>query len=290
MKKIFILMGLCIMFTMQSCSSESEPMMEEPNEVNIEISHMVVKFGDKIYETDVKTVGDSVQYLNGDYAEVFDTEISKIKDGATLLYTDENGVSYVEYFHSEKELVEKYEFIEQDSLNTLYEFPVTRAKIIDIKPSSTPIIAMAELYDDKYFDDTELIVYATTIEAATIQKLSDIGFNDKASSIKLYNKLNPYETYSMGHLYGSNLIKYQSYLGSQLRPVLTCYHNSFYKGAVLYCISSPSGSQIVHSDSDLKTIGWNDRISSLKWKIVTDFSEFEKQGDEEPKIPRHDEC
>lgn len=189
-------MGLCIMFAMQSCSSESEPMMVEPNEVNTEISHMVVKFEDKIYETDVKTVGDSVQYLNADYAEVFDTEISKIKDVATLLYTDETGVSYVEYFHSEKELVEKYKFgeIQKDEVQLN-----TRGKEIDLKlpNDNSTLLAKAELYDDKDYGYPVLYSYLSNINGISVPSLKDLGFNDKTSSIKIMNKMDPRMDYTI---------------------------------------------------------------------------------------------
>lgn len=287
MKKIFILMGLCIMFAMQSCSSESEPMMAEPNEVNTEISHMVVKFGDKIYETDVKTFGDSVQYLNGDYAEVFDTEISKIKDGATLLYTDENGVSYVEYFHSEKELVDSYEFACIDNTPVETEVPSTRSKVIDLlfgqtRPSS---MATAFLYDDKGWTDTVLITYFYMSCHTYAKNLSDLGFNDKTSSIRLINYMDP-TAYYITDPTKDNFVEGKT-SGYNLRPVLKCYHNKNFSGSVLYCIASPAGSNVNHEDENLKTIGWNDRISSIDWTLVIGFSAF--QGDD-PEIPAHKDC
>ena len=49
------------MFAMQSCTSDEEPMMPETTKSETSISHMVVKFEDRIYETDAMTVGDSVR-------------------------------------------------------------------------------------------------------------------------------------------------------------------------------------------------------------------------------------
>ena len=40
-------------------------------------------------------------------------------------------------------------------------------------------------------------------------------------------------------------------------------------------------------DNNLKTIGWNDRISSVGWKVIYDSSAF--YGDN-PMIPAHPDC
>lgn len=91
-------MSFCIMFAMQSCTSYDEPTMPETAESETSISHMVVKFEDRIYETDVMTIGDTVVYLNEEYAEVYRSQIANIPDIAAVMSCDEAGVYNVEYF------------------------------------------------------------------------------------------------------------------------------------------------------------------------------------------------
>lgn len=76
------------------------------------------------------------------------------------------------------------------------------------------------------------------------------------------------------------------YLGSQLRPVLVSHHNSNFKGSILYCIAPSSGSSEPHKDYNLRSIGWNDKISSIEWILVTDFTKFMEAN---PDLP-HESC
>lgn len=69
------------------------------------ISHMVIKFEDHIYETDVMTQGDSITYLNEEYAEVYRSKISTNPNIAAITYMDESGVCNLEYFNSETQLL-----------------------------------------------------------------------------------------------------------------------------------------------------------------------------------------
>lgn len=157
-----------------------------------------------------------------------------------------------------------------------------------VQGKTSPILARAELYDDKNFEDTKFIVYAATDWYNTISELGKYGFNDKASSIKVINEMKPETYYAVTFsVVGNTIVQEKVYRGSSLRPVLKCFHNSNYSGGVLYCVASPTGSTVDHTDNNLKTIGWNDRISSLIWLMVTDFSVF--QG-ENPEIPEHSDC
>lgn len=152
------------------------------------------------------------------------------------------------------------------------------------------IIAIGELYDDRNFKDTQLISYATTAWACFVPRLKDYGFNDKASSIKVYNKMKKDGSYTMHYIkQGEEYLGQQqrTYKGSELRPVLTCYHNSDFSGTAIYCVAPLSGSSDVHMDYNLKSIGWNDRISSIGWVIVDKFSLID--GDN-PTYPKHQDC
>ena len=80
---------------------------------------------------------------------------------------------------------------------------------------------------------------------------------------------------------------HKTHSGSAIRPVLTCFEDSYYSGSVIYCIASPTGSPTDHIDTNLKNIGWNDKISAIGWQLVVDFSVF---NGENPQIPAHPGC
>lgn len=81
-----------------------------------------------------------------------------------------------------------------------------------------------------------------------------------------------------GSYYNSNPYSSSSktYSGSNLRTCLVGFHNSDYKGIKLYCISKPSvnetpgleDSNANHFDYNLRKIGWNDKISSIVFRII----------------------
>lgn len=60
----------------QSCTNEQEPIISGSNKTETTISHMIVKFEGKVYETDVTTIGDSVVYLNKEFAEIYISRIA----------------------------------------------------------------------------------------------------------------------------------------------------------------------------------------------------------------------
>lgn len=152
------------------------------------------------------------------------------------------------------------------------------------KGDNSAVLGIAELYDDRNFKDTKLICYLTCGLSAVFPKLSTIGFNDKASSIKVYNEMKPSIEYAITY---QNLPNKVIRKGNTLRPVLACFHNTGFSGAVIYCIAPPTGSSDIHADYNLKTIGWNDRISSIGWVLVSDLSILE--GDN-PQFPAHKDC
>lgn len=273
------------------CSSDKEPDIRDSHEDFMKVSHMIVKFNGNTYETDVKTIGDSVIYLNHEYAEIYSSQISNNPEIATLVHADDSGIYYVEYYSSEKELLQKYEFLHIE--NSDFSAPQTKGdKIIDLMPTinTSPILARAELYDDKQFDDTRLFAYATTTWQNSVAKLSQYGFNDKTSSIKVFNLMDPNRSYGIQAVNpdtGAIIFPTTFHSGYVLRPVLKCYHNSNFSGAKIYCIALRSGQNGEHADYNLKNIGWNDRISSIEFLLVYSDSLFEGEN---PEIPAHPEC
>lgn len=64
----------------------------------------------------------------------------------------------------------------------------------------------------------------------------------------------------------SLVVAEKSSSGSTPRPPITLQ-----KG---YCIAPQTGSTQEHFDNNLKNIGWNDKISSITWILVTDYRQF----------------
>lgn len=291
MKKLIPLSGLCLMIAMQSCTSGDEPTFTKQQEAETVMSHMVIKFDNHIYETDVITIGDSVKYLNEEYDRIYHTEIANSNDMSTVISEDESGTCFVEYFKSEKEVYKKHNFLQLGNRTECDSNYTTRSGVINLmQPNgSSGILARAELYDDHNFKDTELITYATTTWQSSVPRLKDLGFNDKTSSIKVFNLMKPNENYTIGH-HSYNFGFYDPYThsGSGLRPVLKCYKDSDYSGTtILFCIASPTGNPNDHLDYNLKGIGWGDKISSFEWLLVYNFKVF---AEPDPEIPAHDPC
>lgn len=285
MKNLLKITALCILVAMQSCSSEDEPQYPVANQPNSEISKMVVRFNGKIYETDVKETGDSVSYLNEEYAEIYHNKIEKASKIAILLTSDEDGTTYADYYYSEEELLERYKIIK------LPDVEPTRSREINLIDSNDtdPLVATAELYKDKDLKNDVLKVYTTTVGGTVISNFKTIGFNDCVTSIKLINKLDPNTKYILGKGPDS-LVNIIGTSGSQIRPVLACFKDANFSGSVIYCVASPTGSSVDHTDSNLKKIKFNDKISSLGWNIVTDFSLFTDKDGTGAKFPPHEDC
>lgn len=295
MKKLIFLASLCIIFAMQSCSSDEEPKLPEVEQAEKVITHMMIKFEGRTYETDAMEVGDSVVYLNKEYDEIYRTKIATNPDIAAIYNSNDPETTYVEYFPSEKALREKYDFIQFDNKSKDLDTELaTRGGEIDLWNPNFPstVLALAELYDDRNFKDTKLISYATCHWCTTMPRLKDKGFNDKTSSIKVYNKMDPTKLYKIyipdfKPADSTPLPLLGGYPGASLRPVLACYHNSNLSGSVIYCVAPPAGSTDPHADNNLKNIGWNDRISSITWYICTDSKQF--TGDKAI-CPPHPDC
>lgn len=286
MKTFISFLGLCAAIAMQSCSSGEEPALSGSDNAEAVLSHMIVKFNNKIYETDVETIGDSVKYLNKEYDEIYRKFIANSSDIATLLFTNEEGITCVEYFDTEKDLLKEYDFIQTEGRPCDASEQSTRSRVIDMwGPNTTGcIVAHAELWGDKNFKSTKLITYATTSWSTAIPNLKDLSFNDAISSIRVINRMLPNLDYEIS---SADAPYHRTFKGSSLRPVLKCTKHSKFEGPVLYCISTPTGSSTNHEDHNLKGIGWNDRITSVGWLLVYGFSVF---NGENPVIPGHSGC
>lgn len=98
MKKLTMFIGICILFLMQSCTSEQNDILSLTNEQEYTISNMVVKYNGQIYETVIVEKGDSAVYLNKEYANLYNSKISKLNNLAAVLSYDDAGTAYLEIF------------------------------------------------------------------------------------------------------------------------------------------------------------------------------------------------
>lgn len=284
--KIFwkMLMAILLVMAVGACTNEDAPEMasnpesmetQEPEEgLTEELSELIVKYKDKEYRTKVAYRGDSAIYLNEEYAKIYNEEIIANDSIAALVYRNENDEKVVEYYSSARILEDKngLEILQaQDSLgfNDDYRTPLTRG--IQTFPSPPGIITgRAQLFDDRNFKDRAIEVECSNshfFESWNLKQLAN--FNDKTSSIKVWNLMKPNTWYSVNNVsdfYGDGSVN--SFLGSSLRICLIGYHNSNFGGNALYCLSKPTGESGIHEDANLKDINWNDRISSIVLRIV----------------------
>lgn len=266
-RSAYLLLSLMTVACSQEVVNESLSEKSESDE-----EELIVKYNGKTYTTQVVYEGDSVIYLNQEYADIYENEIKTATDLAIYLHKDESGRDIVEYYNSEEDLQESVNIsiienmpVENISTtltrgsNTLYEIP------IDGK-----ILGEALMFDDKGYSDRRVKLKVTEKLYQFIPHLKAFAnFNDKTSSIKVYNYMSPNGKYNGDRWQPTGGVPGNDYiLGKDLRTCLLGYQNINYKGDVLYCVSNESGDPNPHEDYDLKKIGWNDKISSVEFKII----------------------
>lgn len=262
-----------------ACSNDEDVAPNQVSNPGIqeEMSELIVKYDGKVYKTKVAYRGDSTIYLNEEYADLYANEISKKDNLAVLAYRNENDEKVVEYYPSAQNLEEEIGLVKlgdgngmtPNSNNTLTRGNNVKYFLVNLGTET----GKAQLWDDRNFDDNSIVANCSDKKFTTIPNLKDFaGFNDKASSIRVWNLMNPNAVYdpdvenSYGFGYGTSR---GPKLGRELRICLLGYHNTNYTGSTLYCLSKPSGDPGIHEDANLKDIGWNDRISSLVVRMVT---------------------
>ena len=277
MKQVLFFLSTCLMIFVQSCSSDQDSMYLDPVSQESEISHMVVKYNGRTYETEVKTVGDSVIYLNEEYAEVYRSEIALNENLATIVSTDDAEITFVTYYNSEDDLLQHYNMRAIASKKEDIEPNGVFTRWGDELAPTNALVAIAELYRNTDFGGKCIRGTANTFVGTAIQNLDDVDFGDKTSSIKLINKLEPNLAYTLQYrdVLDNNRFKQDTFNGSTVLPVLICYEHKDYKGKVLYCVGNPAGSATDHEDKNLKKLKFNDIISSFSFAIIN-RSEFNK--------------
>lgn len=263
MKTLFnVLGGAIIACAITACSNVDEPETEELNS-NDMTSLLTVKYKGETYTIPCIMKNDSLIYLDKKFNELYKNEIEKLPNRAAFCYKDEQGNDVIEYYSSSKELEKETKITYIGNNNTR----MTR----DAMPQ--PVAGRAILYDNKNYKDRTVIMDADLNIFPNIPNLKGYaGFNDKTSSIRVFNFLNPNKSYKPSYA----LPETPGTPGSQLRTCLIGYEDSNFKGSVLYCIATYSNTEnlndpstATHQDYNLKKIGWNDKISSARFRIIT---------------------
>lgn len=263
MKKILLLASVVIGF--MSCSND-DVLIEKTNETTNQTKSftLITKYKDLTYEVPCTLENDSLIYHNQEFSDLYHNEIALINDLAALTYKDEQGRDVIEYHKSAQELETK---------SGISYFNNTSINEVNTKFTVLPSAGRAILYDDTNFKDRETKLDIDYDYMMCIPHLKPYNnFNDKTSAIRVFNFLHPDVYYKP-----SNDPNYfNNTLGRHLRTCLIGYEHDNYRGKVLYCVAtySPSGdlnkpTTATHNDWKLKEIGWNDKITSVVFRIIT---------------------
>lgn len=280
MKKILLagVLGFMLSSFMSSCSKDDSPVdygkpydEEEGYESGIVTKagsySLIIKFEGKTYNVPCALENDSLIYLDDDFNTLYKERISQISELAALSYKDEQGNNVLEYYHSDKELEKE---------NGIFNF---NDKIVEHSVQTKSSGAMPEpkagraiLYDDVNFKDRKVVIDIDYDTQWSIPNLKESdNFNDKTSAIRIFNLLEPNSWYRPSYAVPGYSVK-----GSNLRTCLIGYEDSGFKGKRLYCVASYADGQDItrpstasHQDNSLKSLGWNDKISSVSFRIIT---------------------
>ena len=286
MKKTVFASALGLLCMVASCSDDDDKIEDvykpydpeqgynSPIETKASESYsLLIKYAGKTYNVPCALVNDSLVYLDENFNTLYKNEISQISELAALSYQDEQGNKVVEYYHSATELEEEngiFDFAQNDLTNNIQPFTYT------IEPKA----GRAILYDDTNFNDRTLpfdIDYDYLIAIPDLKNYIDpntneaANFNDKTSAIRVFNFLKPDSWYSPSYAFPGSAVK-----GNNLRTCLIGYEDSNYGGKTLYCVAPYTEGQNLndpstasHQDNRLKDLGWNDKISSIVFRIIT---------------------
>ena len=307
-KTLIIVSIFTFVLSLMACNNADEPQFSSADELNGQETFIAVYKG-KSYIVGVKELNDSVIYQNESFDKIYRENLSKNSHLAMLAYKNVYGQDIIEYFDKEEELWKEY------SINRLMTDNDTTngnnrnngpGRIIDhiLIPEGATLIGRVILYDDVNYKDRSLTIDMSTTHKTEISRLKDscYKFNDKTSSIRVFNFMDPSKNYYILINYGifdefHDNTYFVCVPGGHLRTCLISFEDTNFSGKVLYCFSSYSNpaasydpSTASHQDWNLKKIGWNDKISAVKLDLfqIDAFNyEFEIIG-ENGKEP-HDE-
>ena len=264
MKRKFFF-AIALLFVSTACSVDSPEIDGSMSQTEPEFFNLTVMFDGNTYSVPCMFENDSITYLDENFKKIYYERINSQKNLAALAYKLDNGEYVVDYYKNQSELEQENGF----SRYNQNEKPLSETRNGMSDPVSSSTIGRAILYDDKNFADREVVLDIDAKSQFLIPNLKVYAkFNDKTSSIRVFNFLKEETLYAPFDNGGV-------FKGEQLRTCLISYEDSGFNGKVIYCISkdsAPIGPPIAleayHQDYDLKKIGWNDKISSVVFRIV----------------------
>lgn len=300
-KTLIIVSIFTFVLSLMACNNADEPQFSSADELNGQETFIAVYKG-KSYIVGVKELNDSVIYQNESFDKIYRENLSKNSHLAMLAYKNVYGQDIIEYFDKEEELWKEYSINrlmwQNDSTNGKQNSGPRRVLDYIQIPEGSTLIGRAILYDDVNYSDRTLTIDMSPICRIEIPRLKDFAFqfNDKTSSIRVFNFMDPSQNYSIrcGLPRDAHFVTMS---GGHLRTCLVSFEDTGFHGKVLYCFSSYSNpaasydpTTASHQDWNLKRIGWNDKISAVALDIFQTAAfnyEFEIIG-ENGKEP-HDE-
>ena len=263
MKKILkFALSYGIIIGLFACNNDDSLMNTESVLSSNESFTLTAVYNDVTYTVPCKLENGEITYLNEEFSDLYNNEISLIQNLATLAYKDDNGNDVVMYYSSAEELEVK---------NNITYFQSQSADAAPLT-KGTALAGRAILYDDTNYKDRTVVLDINSDTYTAIPHLKPShSFNDKASSIRIFNLLNPSTHYKPS--YADWLAPSTS--GSNLRVCLIGFEDDSYRGKVLYCVAtySPSANPNIpetasHQDWKLANLGWNDKITSVRFRII----------------------
>ena len=209
-------------------------------------------------------------YLDEDFRNLYYNEIAKDSSVVTII----NGEDSITYYSSEEEMLHElgYKYVDSLYLDSLCQS--TRA------PYTEGYAGKMTFWDDSNYKDRNKTILIDYIKYFSHPRLKQFdNFNDKISALKVWSFI-PANTTIYGPSGSGDYNKMENlgnpsypstgtnkYNSNDLRIVFLGYKDSNYEGSILCCI--PENNGVEHAHSKLKRIGWNDKISSIVFRIAT---------------------
>jgi hypothetical protein len=234
---VFAVLGL--LFVMTACS-ESDVLNVSPEQGDFFTLNATYK--GITYEVPCKLEDGILIFMDKEFSDLYQNEISKLPNSATLSVSENN----VEYFENLDELLSAKQM-------RIVETDQNQSKV-EIRVATSGQSGSVILWDDVNYEDRSLVFDIGYVDWWSIPHLSNYqNFNDKTSSLKVFNYISSSSTITDAYGY--------TYPGSDLRVTFVGYENNNYSGNVLVCFCAPGAT---HQDNRLANIGWNDKITAIR--------------------------
>lgn len=237
-KRMFI---VAVFPLLAACSNVE--MQENTSSTQEEVVDLKISYNGKEYNVPcTQDEEGNLIYMDTEFKELYDKELSQCSSLATLDYGDNK----IAYFHSLEEMFEQLEYTLLDGNNDASSRALT------------DIAGKVTLWDDTGFKDRSLTIEIDYLQYFACPHLkTDYSFNDKTSALKVWSYIPSNTRITInGYTYNSD----------NLRVVFLGYEDNNYSGKVLCCIPENNGE--AHEHSRLKSIGWNDKITAVRFRIA----------------------